>query len=118
MVEDGQCNGCFPNATNTNESNGIKGFGKGNDTFNELLASETSPRWWRRRFSEYTGHNVSQWAYWKSNPADLFWVWVVVSVYPVILENSCHSLPGVCYRYPRDSLKAAAFPQLCAQCWK
>ena len=40
MVEDGQGNGCFPDATNTNECDGIETFCKGNDTFNEFLPSK------------------------------------------------------------------------------
>ena len=60
MVEDGQGNGCFPNATNTNECKGIETFCKGNDTFNEFLASEKSPRGWRGWLSKHARYNVRQ----------------------------------------------------------
>ena len=72
VVENGQGNGCFPDTTNTNECNGIEAFGKGSDTFDELLASEKGPRGWRRWLSKHTGTNIRQWAYWESDPAYLF----------------------------------------------
>ena len=44
VVEDGQGHGRFPDATSTNESDWTEIFCKGNDAFDEFVASETGPR--------------------------------------------------------------------------
>ena len=48
VVEDGQGNGRFPNATSTDESDWTKILRKGNDAFDEFVASETGPGRWGR----------------------------------------------------------------------
>ena len=53
VVEDGQGNGRFPNPARTDESNRSEGLDKANDLLNQLVPSETGPRWWGRRFSWY-----------------------------------------------------------------
>ena len=44
MVEDGQSNRCFPNATCTDESDRMEVFGKIDDSFDQLFTPEAGPR--------------------------------------------------------------------------
>ena len=44
VVENGQCDGCFPNPTCTDESDWSEMFGEADDLVDQLLASETGPR--------------------------------------------------------------------------
>jgi len=44
VVEDGQGDGCFSNPPCTNESDRSEMFREADDLFNQILASETSPR--------------------------------------------------------------------------
>ena len=48
VVEDGQSNGRFPDPPCTNESDWSDMFCEVDDVVNQILASETSPRWRRR----------------------------------------------------------------------
>lgn len=48
VVEDSQCDGCFPDATRTDESDWSKVFRETNDLPNPLVASKTGPRYWGR----------------------------------------------------------------------
>ena len=52
VVEDSQCDRCFANPTRTNKGDRIETFGEANDVFDEVIASETIPRWRGRRFSD------------------------------------------------------------------
>ena len=49
----------FPNPTDTNESDGTEVSGKLNETFDEIVTSETIPRWCGRGFSEHTRFDIS-----------------------------------------------------------
>ena len=55
VVEDGESDGCFPNSPCADESDWSEIFCEADDLFNQILASETSPRRWRRRLSEDSG---------------------------------------------------------------
>jgi hypothetical protein len=52
VVEDSQGDGCFPNSAWTDESDGCKVFCEIDDSPNQLVASETGPRWRGRQFSK------------------------------------------------------------------
>ena len=52
VVEDGQCYRRFPDTTSTDESDWTQIFRKGNDAFDEIVASETGPGRRGRRFSK------------------------------------------------------------------
>ena len=54
VVEDGESDRRFANATGTDESDGIELFDKTNDRLDQLVATETSLQRWRRRLSERT----------------------------------------------------------------
>ena len=51
MVEDGECNRCFPDPPCTDEGDGFEVFGKTDDLFDQLLTPETDSRWWGRHLS-------------------------------------------------------------------
>jgi hypothetical protein len=59
VVENGQSDRCFPDATNTYESNGIEVFGKTNNTLDEAIASEAISRRRGRKFSKKARFNVT-----------------------------------------------------------
>ena len=52
VVEDGEGDRSFANATSTNKSDWIKFLGQTNDPLDQFVATETSPRWWGRWFSK------------------------------------------------------------------
>jgi hypothetical protein len=51
VVEGGQSNGCLPDPACTDESDWCEGIGETDDPLDQLVASETGPRWRGRRFS-------------------------------------------------------------------
>jgi len=55
VVEDGESDGRFPNPPCADESDWSEIFCEANDLLDQILASETSPWWWGRRFSEDSG---------------------------------------------------------------
>jgi hypothetical protein len=48
VVEDGESDGCLPDSTGTNESDGREVLGQTEDLLDQLVTSETGPRWWGR----------------------------------------------------------------------
>ena len=59
VVEDSQRDRRFANPTYTNEGDRTEAFGKADNVFDEVLASEAIPRWWGRGFSEHTRFDIS-----------------------------------------------------------
>jgi len=55
VMEDGESNGCFPNPPCADESDWSEILCKANDLLDQILASETGPRWWGRRLSKDSG---------------------------------------------------------------
>ena len=54
VVEDGESDGRFSNPPCTDESDWGEIFCKANDLLDQIVASETGPRWWGRRLSKCT----------------------------------------------------------------
>ena len=52
VVEDSEGDGCLPDATRTDESDRFEVFSKSGDLLDQLVASETGPESWRRRFPQ------------------------------------------------------------------
>ena len=52
-MKDSQCDGSLANPTGTNESNWGEDLHETDDFFDQLVASEEDPRWWRWQFPEY-----------------------------------------------------------------
>jgi hypothetical protein len=48
MVEDLECDGCFPDSTCTNKSDRLEVFSETDDRFDKFVATETDPIWRRR----------------------------------------------------------------------
>ena len=52
VMEDSEGNGCLPNASCANESNGLEVFSESGDLLNQFVASKTGPGPRGRRFSQ------------------------------------------------------------------
>jgi hypothetical protein len=55
VVEDGESDGCLPNPSCTNESDGFEVFGETDELLDQLVASETGPR---RRGRQHSKRNT------------------------------------------------------------
>jgi hypothetical protein len=53
VVEDGECDGCFPDSPCTDESNGFEILGVIDDLLDQPVASETGPGRWGRQLSRW-----------------------------------------------------------------
>ena len=52
VVEDSEGNGCLPNASCADKSNGLKVFSESDNLLDQFIASEAGPGPWGRRFSQ------------------------------------------------------------------
>ena len=52
VVEDGECDRCFPDPPCTGESEGFEVFSESNNLRNQVVTSKTIPRRRRRQFTE------------------------------------------------------------------
>ena len=86
VVEDSERDGCFPDPTRANESDGREVLGETNDLVDQLVASETGP-WWRgRRLSKSCARCKRKVLdVFIVKTADLFWAWA--SKYPLVANG-------------------------------
>ena len=52
VVEDSEGDGCLPNASCADKSNGLKVFSESDNLLDQFIASEAGPGPWGRRFSQ------------------------------------------------------------------
>ena len=51
VVEDLECDGCFPDPARTDEGDRLEVFSESDDRLDYFVTSKTAPRWRRRQFA-------------------------------------------------------------------